>query len=412
LLAAGVVLSGLCIAAGAPAQETEQSRLLSVLQRAVDAETTSGMRVGTAIVTPSVDVAETYDSNVFAASGNEHSDWFTSILPRLDILADWPRGSLALTAQGEFRDYSTFSRENIANGSVQGTGRFDLAPNAYVLAGGGYQLLHEDRGALVPVQGVSPTQFTVLSGKAGFVVEPAPMGIRLDATVDSYGYNSISLLNGTVIDERVRDHITYALAPRVSYQIVPQYNAFLQAVVNRRQYNSGRAPDGIDRSSTGYSVDLGTSFNLTSFAAGEAYLGYIDQNYGGRVGSAVSAFDFGGKLEWKPAPDTSVRLNVSRSVEESALLGSPGYLQTAVRLGIEHALMPRFLVLGSLGYANADFARNGGNSDFYDVRLGARYALSTNFTAGLEYDFGHRSSTAPLPSYTRHVVELRLHGQL
>jgi hypothetical protein len=262
------------------------------------------------------------------------------------------------------------------------------------------------------VRGINPTQFTVVSGKAGFVIEPAPMGLRLDATVDSFGYNNVSLFNGAVVDEHVRDHVTYALTPRVSYEMVPQYNAFIQAVVNRRQYNSAREPDGLDRTSTGYSVDLGTSFNLANFAAGEAYIGYLNQSYGTRVGSPISAFNFGGKLEWRPAPDTSVRLNISRSVEESTLLGSPGYLQTAVRLGVEHALMPRLLVLGSLNYVNADFARTGASSDLYELRLGARYAVSTNFTAGLEYNFGYRNSAAPLPSYTRQIVEFRLRGQL
>ena len=43
------------------------------------------------------------------------------------------------------------------NASIAGTGRIDLAPNAYVLTGASYQLLHEDRGALVPVNGIKPT---------------------------------------------------------------------------------------------------------------------------------------------------------------------------------------------------------------------------------------------------------------
>jgi hypothetical protein len=413
LIAGLVVVSGLCMAVAAPAEERpEPDRLLSVLQNAVDSQIGTGMRVGTAIIAPSLDLGGAYDSNVFAKNHDARSDWYASVIPRIDILSDWPRNSFSLTAQGEFRQYATYSRENTGDASIEGSGRIDLASNAYLLAGGGYQLLHEDRGALVPAQGVNPTQFTVASAKAGFVLEPAPLGLRLDATADSYGYNNIMLPGGAAIGEGARDRVVFALTPRVTYQMVPQYNAFLQAVVNRRQYNSTREPDGLNRSSTGYAINLGTSFDLAGFAAGEAYLGFLNQGYDSRLAGSISAFDFGGKLEWRPTASTSVRLNLSRSIEESAILGSPGYLQTAVRLGIEQALQPRFLLLGSLGYINSNFAGPGGSSDLYEARIGTRYIINTGLTADLGYSFGLRASTPNLPRYTRQIVELRLRGQL
>ncbi|MBV9828916.1 MAG: outer membrane beta-barrel protein [Alphaproteobacteria bacterium] len=411
-LALGVVAAtGMAGTRPAVADDPE-SQVLSVLQRAIDADAASGMRVGSAIVTPSIEVDGTYDTNIFASNHNAHGDWFTSIIPGVDIESDLPRHAFSLRAQGEVRQFATFDRENTGDISVEGTGRIDLAPNAYVLAGGGYQLLHEDRGALVPVQGVSPTQFTVTSGKSSFVVEPAPLGLRLDLMVDSYGYNNVALPNGGVVPETARDHVTYALAPRMTYQIVSQYNAFIGAVVNRREYNSTHEPDGVDRSSTGYQVDLGTSFKVPGFAAGEIYAGYLSQDYDSHLVSPLSAVDFGGKLEWRPDDDTSVRFELRRSIEESSILGSPGYLQTAVRLGIEEALQPRFIVHGSIGYINADFAGAGGSSDLYEAKVGARYVINTNLLADLEYTYGLRASTSNLPRFTRQIVELRLRGQL
>ncbi len=418
-IAGVVIVSGLTVAVTAPAEENAGHQLS--VQQAHEAGA-RGLRVGSAIVTPSLDVAGSFDTNVFAAPNRERSDWFASFTPRLDVESDLPRHSFSIRAQGEFRQYATYTRENVGNASVAGTGRLDLAANAYVLAGGSHQRLHEDRGALVPVNGINPTRFTVTSGKAGFVIEPSPLGLRLDATIDSYAFSNVTLFGGAIVNETARNRVVYALQPRISYRIVPQYDAFIRAVVNRRQYGSRPLPDGLGRSSTGSAVDFGSAFNLPGFAAGEFYLGYLRQNYDARQATPITAVNFGGNVEWRPTDATSFRLDLTRSVEESAMLGSPGFLQTAVRFGIANEVAPRLLLLGSVGYVNADFARGGGgggggggavgNSNLYQAKIGAQYLVAANVSAGLEYNVGHRASSAALPNYTRQIIELRVRGQL
>ncbi len=412
VIAGAVILSGVTVAIAAPAQQPGPGEAPGGRLADQSFGSTGNLRVGSLILTPSVGPAGSFDSNLFAAPNHERSDFFASFLPTLDVQSDWPRNAFSLRAQGDFRQYATYGRENNNNASIAGTGRIDLAPNAYLLAGGGYQLLHEDRGALVPVNGIHPTQYTVTSGKAGFVIEPAPLGLRLDARVDSYGYNNVALFGGEIAQESARDRVVYALEPRVSYRIEPQYDAYVRAVVNRRQYNSTREPDGLDRSSSGYAADLGTAFSMPGFASGELYLGYIAQNYDAASAKPIDAIDFGANMEWHPSEATSFRLNIARSVEESALLGSQGYLQTAIRLGVEHELVPRLALHGSLGFINADFAGAAGSSKLYEAKLGARYLVAANLTAGIEYDFDYRASNAALPSYTRQIVELRLRGAL
>ena len=411
-LAGAAIASGLGVAVAAPVDETASRGRLGVLQQHLDTNPAQGLRVGSMLVTPTLGTAAAFDSNVFAAPRGERSDAFFSLLPAVDIESDWPIHAVSLRAQGEFRRYATFGRENIGNASLAGTGRLDLAPNAYLLAGGGYQLLHEDRGALVPVQGVQPTQFSVTSGKAGIVIETVPVGLRLDATVDSHSYRNVSLFGGAVVTETARDRIVYALQPRLSYQVLPDYDAFLRAVVNRRQYNNTREPDGLERSSLGTGASIGSAFALPRFAAGELYLGFLAQNYDSKAAKQIVAVDFGGNMEWRPWEPTSLRFNLTRSVEESAMLGSAGYLQTALRLGVEHEAVPRMVVLGSIGYINADFSGPVGSSNLYQAKFGARYAVARNLSAGLEYDVGHRASSPSLPNYTRHIIELRLRGTL
>ena len=228
-----------------------------------------GVSAGDMVITPALTVGGGYDTNVFATANGARSDVFAIEMPSITVQSVWPRNAFGFKAQGEFRQYANQTTENINNGTVAVDGRLDLAPNAYILAGGAYQLLHEDRGALVVVSGTRPTQFTVASGNVAFVLEPAPLGLRLDAGIVSYAYNNVVNAAGQPINEATRDRIVYTLAPRISYVIAPQYDAFVRAVVNRRQYNAAPEVDGIDRNSVGYAADVGIAFHVPGLEASE-----------------------------------------------------------------------------------------------------------------------------------------------
>src|SRR5258707_1369607 len=68
-----VILSGVSIAIAAPAEDGASGNWLGVLQGILNPNGASGLRVGSLIVTPSVGLATTYDSNVFAARKHGHS---------------------------------------------------------------------------------------------------------------------------------------------------------------------------------------------------------------------------------------------------------------------------------------------------------------------------------------------------
>src|SRR4051794_4643147 len=59
-----VILSGVSIAVAAPAEEAVSGNWLSVLQGMLNPTGAAGLRVGSLIVTPSLDITTTYDTNV------------------------------------------------------------------------------------------------------------------------------------------------------------------------------------------------------------------------------------------------------------------------------------------------------------------------------------------------------------
>ena len=407
---AGALSAGLC--GGTLAQDVRPpAGQLSVLQRVEQEFAPEPLRGEGAIIQPAGALDLSYDSNVLARA-HVGGDFVASARPEIEMRSELPNHAIGFKAQGEILQYAVHTGENQLNGSAAANGRVDLAPNAYALASATAQRLHEDRGALVPAQGIRPTPYTVVSGTGGLVIEPAPMGIRIDAAVNSYSFENVTGTLGP-INETARDRIAYALMPRITYAVVPQYDAFVRAVLNRREYNSTRLlPDGIARNSTGYAGDLGMGFDLRGLTVGEFYVGYLQQDYDRRGLRPIQAVDFGANLVWSPAAATTVRLNLARSVEESTLPGSPGYLQTAVRFAVEQELAKDIVALGSAGFIRADFSPGNSGTNIYEFALGARYFLGGGLTAGVEYVVRHREKMVFLPAYTRQIVGLRLREQL
>ena len=406
-----VVLLALAAARGAAAQEVRPpAGEISVLQKMEQQFTPEAARAGSGVIQPAGTLDLSYDSNVLARP-HVGDDFAASVEPALEVRSGWTNHALGLKAQGEARQYAVHTSENQMNGSVAANGRADLAPNAYVVGNAAVQRLHEDRGALVAAEGIRPTPVTVAGGAGGIVIEPSPMGFRLDGAIDAYSFDNVT---GTLapINESWRDRVVYSLVPRITYAVIPQYDAFVRAVINRRDYeHANLTPDGIKRDSTGVGGDVGLAIDVPGLAVGEFYLGYLRQDYDRQGLRPIEAVDFGANLMWSPAGATTVRFNVSRSVEESALPGLHGYLQTSVRLALEQELMRDLVALGSAAFIRADFAPGNAGTNIYEFSIGARHFLGNGLTVGLEYLLRHRDKMAFLPAYTRQIVGLRLRSQ-
>ena len=142
----------------------------------------------------------------------------------------------------------------------------------YVVGAAAYTLTHEDRSSPDAAFGKNPTEYKQSIGYLGFVHQPGRLGFRVDGTLTSYDYNNaVNGATGATIDQQFRDRIEYVIAPRVSYEIIPGYRAFLRFVGNERQYNAIDPSVGVKRNSHGWEVDAGTAVEITRLITGEIY---------------------------------------------------------------------------------------------------------------------------------------------
>jgi hypothetical protein len=185
-----------------------------------------GGRTGSFLVFPTANLGESYDTNVFATATNTKSDLYTMLSPGVVVRSDWNVHALEFSAKGDTRRDVSQANENVTGFAVRGDGRLDILRDIYALGGAGYQLLHDDRSSPDSVNGKKPVEYHVTSANLGYVHELGRLGARADATIDSFSFNNATASTGATINQRDRDRIVYAVAPRLTYEIVPAYNAF------------------------------------------------------------------------------------------------------------------------------------------------------------------------------------------
>lgn len=401
------------IQAGPEAPEASTPERQSVLQRPRPDYDPLGVRAGSFLIVPTLDVQEAYDSNVYATTNNTKSDWVTSVLPGVAITSDWNNNALNFTASGDIKRYSEQVSENNSDAGAFLNGRFDIERDVYFVGGLSYQLLHEDRTSPDTVANQkNPTEYQLASARFGYVHEPGRLGARLDGSVDWLSYNNAETSTGTTIIESDRNHAVYTVTPRVQYEIAPGYHAFIKVPFNDRQYESKRDSTGFDRNSKGYEVDAGTALDLGHALTGELYVGYLDQRYDDSRLKTVSGANFGGNILWNVTPLTSLRLAVLRTVEETTLSPASSYLQTVVSPSIEHELMPNLLLSGGFSYITQDFQGISRTDDIYETDAGVRYLINRNCSVGLNGTYRWRRSNAPLTDFDQDIVIAKLRIQI
>jgi hypothetical protein len=360
-----------------------------------------GMRMGAFIVHPSLSVVGTYDSNVFATSSGEKSDFYVSELPTLSIGSDWNQHAIALTVSGAFKQYASHSSEDVNNFTVEASGRYDVSNGEYFSVDAIYQLLHEDRqDPNATASAKNPIEYKVMGGDLVYVRQKARLWFRIDNTLTAYDFNNASTAGGATIPENFRDRIEYVIAPRLNYEIQPGYNAFLRVIGNERQYFSqelGAGPMGenVRRNSHGWEVDAGTAIAISPISTAEVYVGYLKQYYENPLFKSPSGVAFGANLIWNVTPVTTIRGGFSQAVAETTLENASSSLETSVQLTAEHELLRNLLLLASVGFTHDDYQQMGPsrNDNTFGVDVGARYLVNRNWTASLDVNYSQRDSS-------------------
>lgn len=307
-----------------------------------------GWRLGSFILFQELEVAASWDSNVFFDT-NPRSDWNGGFDSETRIVSNWSNHALEFRMLHDRDYYSNFSSENGTNQTYELRGRLDITSRTSAEALASREIGQESRNS-IDAGGNSTTE------------RPDVTTDRLTAAFN-HRFNRLSLqLRGghaaTDYEQRPgdaannRDVRIQTVALRAQWEFRPTFSVFGEVEHNQRDRKSAAISDGLSRNSDGERYRAGVALGQTGeFLRGEASIGYGVQRPDAAQLPDVQAFLVDANVAWRITPLTSLLFDASTAVDETTVAGSSGVVSRRIGVRARHAFTERLTGETGISYA-------------------------------------------------------------
>lgn len=364
-----------------------------------------GIRLGSFVLFPEVELAGTWSSNVFRAP-DAKSDISVAARPSARLVSNWGVHALELRASGAFSSFDRFDSENDHSYLVEARGRLDFLRSTNLQLLVGRELQQESRSAIDANVGGDRADVTVDRAEASFNHRFNRLSLQVRGSVADWNYAPVRA-GGILVSNDDRDYTAFDQAIRASWEFKPQLTVFSEVGFDRRDHEAPAASDGLRRDSTGERFRLGLAFgNSGRIIRGEASLGYGWQHPD--VGSLATAEGIliDANVAWRVTGLTSLLFTAQSDFVETTTAGASSVLVRQVGLEVRHAFRRHVIATAGIGYTWADYAGIALDERELKATLGLEYYLSREtvlFAKVAHIDF---DSSAPASDYTAEEVSI------
>ncbi len=378
-----------------------------LLQKTIDRKPVAyqppGARLGSFKLHAGAELAYESNDNIFYLNNLEIDDSIFHIRPWANLNSDWSRHELNLNFFADIGKYNDWGSQDYEDWVTSLDGRIDVRRGSAFNYKASYMQLHEDRSDPTGRQGVKPTTFSLDGLNVGYSHAFNRLTAALNYSRADHDYDNNKNLAGDIIDNQDRDRSRDELALRLDYDLSGQRGVFFSAAANSVDYDQKFDRGGYERSSDGYNVRAGVSWDKTGVLVGDLYVEYLEQEYDDARFDKVDGFGIGAKLDWTPTELTNVSFLARNGPQETILEGSSGYYSSLYSVRVQHELRRNWLLNGRVSYTDNDYGiRNPGESSLTDTQVtragaGVSYLFNRNFY--LSGGYVYESQDANLSRY-------------
>jgi hypothetical protein len=371
-----------------------------------------GVPLGGFRLFPSLTVATTFDDNIRRTEVNTVSDAIFRITPIIALRSLWAQHALNFTATSSTFLYSKYSSENITTYDINADGRVDVLSDLRLTGQVGVTRQYLLRSSVeLPLDAANPLPYTIGRADASAEYQSAQFGVQVGVAFDQYRYGALAMLDGTETDWADQNHNVIGPHARVLYQFQDGYAAYVEAIYEKRDFEMAVDRYGFDRSSKGYRVRGGVTAMLTNLIQGEAFVGYLDQQYVAPL-EDISGLDFGAALDWSLTPLTTLRLFAARAINDTTYAGVSGIDDRTINFSVDHSLLRNLVVRANVGYTNSNFEGSSRTDQTFNAGAGGEYFLNRYLSLALRYDFQKRDSNTGQQVFTNNLFSIAVRGHL
>jgi len=372
-----------------------------------------GVRAGSFMVYPELAVGVTYDDNVFATDTTTESDFYYGVSPSVSVESDFGRHALNFNAYTASRFYSSETSEDRFDWGVAADGVVEASQFTQIQGAVSYDQLTEDRTSTDRVAGgAEPTEYDVFNAALNLHQRFNRVTAMVGASFTQNDYKDTPAVGGGVLDQDFRDYDKWEFPARISYDVSADTSVFLRGTYNTREYEQQPPAVAITRDSDGYDVGIGAAFDITNLVRGEAWVGYMSQEFDQVGFNSIDGVDFGLTGAWYASELTTVTAGINRSIEDSTAAASAGHLDTTFELGIAHEVQRNIILTADVSYLDVEFEGIARDDETISAGAGMQYLVNRNAELSLDYDYVSRDSTAIGQDYDKSIVGLQLRLKL
>ena len=371
---------------------------------------TPGIQAGAFTILPSVTAAAFYDDNVFASSANRQGSWGGIVRPELGVTTAGSNYTLEARGFVERKWYSRFSGEDQTNGAIGLGGTVMPDPDTQLVGKVRYARAHEDRGGGESLINTfdAPVGFNTWEASGALNKRFGRVWSSVGVAGSWYNYDTPTIA-GVPVSQAYRDGNVGVLSGRLGYVVAPLTSVFVEVAGNRRNWDV----DIYD--SRGYRIVGGVLLEPGEGARirGEAFAGYMHQDYTGATFATISTLTYGGSLAFLLAPRLTAVAEGRRNALESDLNGGVSLIESLVAGRLDYAVTSNLIVGAGASYLVDEFKGAGRTDHSLSPLVSVKYLVNPNLTLGFDYrNVTFDSAGTGVPSYYRNVYLFSLNARL
>ena len=355
------------------------------------------------MILPSLNLTETYTSNVSLDADDETSDFVTLIQPEVAIRSGWSVHSLELATGAEIAFHADESDENYEDVFARANARIDIRRATTLDISGDIARLHVGRDDPDDDDGDELVAFLSYGSAIRLNQEFNRLSFRADIGFDRDDFDD---------EEDDRDVFQYDFGLRPSYRLGRGFGVFVEGRYNIEDRDQDIDDSGLKRDSQGYEIQFGFSQEISALFSGEAFIGYRHQQFDEPTFDDESGLSFGADLDWLPTQLTTISLAGRRDLEATDQADAASNFRTSANLSVAHELRRNISLNASLGYTRSDFTDDDRKDDTIDAGLGVTYRMNRWIGLSTGYGYSQRFSTDDDQDFRAQSVRVGLALQL
>lgn len=368
----------------------------------------TGVRVGTFVVRPALELMAGYDTNPARSTINpppNGSPAFT-VSPELLASSDWERHQLDITIRGAYYYFPDVRFADRPNLDARAVGRIDVSKDTRIDLEGRLVVATDYPGSPnVAVADLARLPiYTDVGATLGVGERFNRFDISLKGTIDRIQWEDSTFTDGSQESNADRNYDQYGAQLRGSYEIASGVKPFAEVDVDTRDHDLKIDRTGVDRDSDGLAVKTGTAVEFARTLTGEISVGYLERYYVDPILPNIHAGSLDGTLIWTVNGLTTVKYTGKTTIDESVLAGVSGVLRHDNGIEVSHALRRWLVTTARFNYGVDDYVGSTRVDHRYLASLAIAYKLSREFWLKGELREEWLSSNVPLSNYAATVA--------